>query len=44
MKRMVVKFVPKLLNIDAELLKPVITGEETWIYGSDVKTKTQPCP
>ena len=57
MKRVVAKFVPKLLNFeqkpcqmevaqeslnkvheDAKLLKRIITGEETWVYGYDVKT------
>lgn len=29
------------VNNDAELLKRVITGDETWVYGYDVETKAQ---
>jgi len=29
------------VNGDAELLKRVITSDETWIYRYDIKTKTQ---
>ena len=29
------------INDDAELLKRIITGEETWVYGYDVETKSQ---
>ena len=46
MKRVAAKFVPRLLNFDqkqrrmenAELLKRIITGDETWVYGYDVET------
>ncbi|XP_033610182.1 uncharacterized protein LOC111871520 isoform X2 [Cryptotermes secundus] len=31
----------KEVNDDAELLKRVITGDETWVYGYDVETKAQ---
>ena len=60
MKRVTVKFVPKLLNFDQkncrmsiaqkllndvnddpDLLKRIITGDETWVYGYDVETKSQ---
>ncbi|XP_046959645.1 protein GVQW3-like [Vanessa cardui] len=29
------------VNNDPDLLKRVITGDETWVYGYDVETKTQ---
>ena len=29
------------VNDDAELLKRIITGDETWVYGYDVETKSQ---
>lgn len=29
------------VNDDPELLKRVITGDETWVYGYDVETKAQ---
>ncbi len=29
------------VNNDIELLKHVITGDETWVYGYDVKTRAQ---
>ena len=29
------------VNDDAELLKCIITGDETWVYGYDFKTKSQ---
>ena len=29
------------VNNDPELLKTVITGDETWVYGYDVETKAQ---
>ena len=29
------------VNDDAELLKCIITGDETWFYGYDVETKSQ---
>ena len=29
------------VNEDAELLKSIITGDETWVYGNDVETKSQ---
>ena len=29
------------VNDDPDLLKKVITGDESWVYGSDVETKTQ---
>ena len=29
------------VNNDAELLKRIITGDETWVYGYDVETKSQ---
>lgn len=28
------------VNDDTELLKRVITGEETWVYGCDVETES----
>ena len=28
------------VNDDAELLKRIITGDETWVYGYDVETKS----
>ena len=29
------------VNVDSDLLKRIITGDETWIYGYDVETKVQ---
>ena len=29
------------VNHDPDLLKRVITGDESWVYGFDVETKTQ---
>ena len=29
------------LNDDPDLLKKVITGDELWVYGNDIETKTQ---
>ena len=29
------------VNDDAKLLKRIITGDETWVYGYDVETKSQ---
>ena len=29
------------LNDDPDLLKKVITGDESWLYGHDIKTKAQ---
>lgn len=29
------------VNVDSDLLKRVITGDETWVYGYDVETKAQ---
>ena len=29
------------VNDDAELMKRIITGDETWVYGYDVETKSQ---
>lgn len=29
------------INNDAELLKRVISGDETWVYGYDVEVKSQ---
>ena len=28
-------------NDDADLLKKVTTGDESWLYGNDIKTKAQ---
>ena len=28
-------------NDDPDLLKKVITGDESWVYGYDIETKTQ---
>ena len=28
-------------NDDADLLKRLITGDESWVYGYDIETKTQ---
>jgi hypothetical protein len=48
MRRVSAKFVPRLLtdlqNLlqradDENLLKSVITGDETWVYGYDTETK-----
>ena len=60
MRRVSVKFVPKLLNFDQknrrmsiaqellndvnddpDLLKRVITGDESWVYSYDIETKVQ---
>lgn len=30
-----------LLKYDASVLKNIITCDETWVYGYDVKTKTE---
>ena len=30
-----------MLNDDPDLLKKVITGDESWIYGYDIETKGQ---
>ena len=49
-KRVAAKFVPKLLvaqemlndvNDDSDLLKRVITDDESWVSGCDVETKAQ---
>ena len=29
------------VNDDAKLLKRIITGDEIWVYGYDVETKSQ---
>jgi len=29
------------VNVDSDLLKRVITGDETWVYGYDIETKAQ---
>jgi len=29
------------VNTDAELLKRIITGSETWVYGYEVESKSQ---
>jgi histone-lysine N-methyltransferase SETMAR len=31
-------------NADEKLLKNVITGDETWVYGYDIETKAQSSP
>ena len=53
MKRVAAKIVPKLLNFeqkqemlttfkdDPDLIKKFITGDESWIYGYDIETKSQ---
>nr|XP_047141521.1 protein GVQW3-like [Hydra vulgaris] len=43
MRRVSAKFVPKLLNFDInpDILKRVITGDESWVYGYDIETKAQ---
>ena len=28
-------------NYDSDLLKKVITGDESWVYGYDIETKAQ---
>ena len=52
MKRVAVKIVPKLLNAqemlttfndDLDLLKKVITGNESWVYGDVIETKAKSC-
>ena len=30
-----------MFNDDADLLKKVITGDESWVYGYDIQTKAQ---
>ena len=30
-----------MFNDDSDLLKKVITGDESWVYGYDIETKTQ---
>ena len=44
LKRVAGKFVPKFnvnVNDDPDLLKKVITGDESLVYGCDVETKAQ---
>jgi len=60
MKRVCVKFVPRLLTDDqqeqcqtiahdlfehsredVQFLKNIVTGDESWVYGSDMETKQQ---
>ena len=51
MKRVAAKIVPKLFNIaqkilttfndDPDLLKKVITSDESWVYGNDIEIEDQ---